>query len=72
MEKSCLVCKIAGALLIIGGLNWGMVGFFQFNVVSRFLGDMTTASRVVYDLVGIAALLALIKCLKGCPACKKG
>jgi uncharacterized protein len=43
-------------LAIIGGLNWGLVGFFGFNLVSAILGDMTIASRVVYAAVGLSAL----------------
>ena len=47
---------IAWILVIIGGLNWGLVGFFDFDLVATILGDGTTAAKVVYDLVGIAAL----------------
>jgi len=43
-------------LLIVGGLNWGLVGFFNYNLVTAIFGDMTTAARVVYDLVGLSAL----------------
>ncbi len=48
------------ALIIIGGINWGLVGFFQFDLVAALLGDMTALSRLVYALVGIAALIFLI------------
>lgn len=44
------------ALLIIGGLNWGLVGFFGFDLVAALLGDATVASRAVYGLVGLAAV----------------
>lgn len=44
-------------LVIIGGLNWGLVGFFDFNVVEAVFGD--TAQRVIYAIVGLAALWAL-------------
>ena len=47
---------IAIVLVIIGGLNWGLVGFFDWNLVSAIFGDMTGLSRTVYGLVGIAAL----------------
>jgi len=50
---------IALLLVIIGALNWGLVGAFNINVVTRFLGDMTTASRAVYIVVGLAALYSL-------------
>ena len=66
----CVVCKIIGLLVIIGALNWGLVGIFQMNLVSKLLGDMTMPSRVVYGLVGVAGLLKLISCFKPCPCCK--
>ena len=50
---------IALVLVIIGGLNWGLVGAFNFDLVARIFGDMTTATRAVYILVGIAALYSL-------------
>ncbi len=71
MKQNCLVCKAVGALVIIGALNWGLVGFFQFNLVTQVLGDMTRASRAVYGLVGIAGLLKLFTIFKACPACNK-
>ena len=70
-KQSCLICKLAGLLVIIGAINWGLVGILQFNLVTKLLGDMTTASRVVYGLVGVAGVLKLITCFKDCPACKK-
>ncbi len=47
---------IALVLVIIGGLNWGLVGFFDWNLVSALFGMMTGFSRTIYALVGIAAL----------------
>ncbi len=47
---------IAGLLLIVGGLNWGLVGALNFDLVATLFGDMTTASRIVYMLVGLAAI----------------
>jgi len=43
-------------LLIIGGLNWGLIGFFDYNLVSAIFGEMSTLSRIIYSLVGISAL----------------
>lgn len=51
---------IAYALLIIGALNWGLVGFFGFDLVAGLFGPMTMMSRVVYALVGVAALYDLL------------
>jgi len=47
---------IAVILVIVGGLNWGLVGLFKFDLVAAIFGDMSTLSRIVYDLVGLAAL----------------
>jgi hypothetical protein len=47
---------IFAVLLVIGGLNWGLVGLFSFDLVRAILGDMTLLSRVVYILVGVGAL----------------
>ena len=43
-------------LTIIGGLNWGLVGFLDFNLVSFLFGDMTVLTRTVYALVGLSAI----------------
>jgi len=43
-------------LLIIGGLNWGLVGIFNFDLVAAIFGDMSILSRIVYTLVGLAAV----------------
>ncbi len=59
---------IAYVLVIVGALNWGLVGLFGFDLVATLFGDTTTLSRLVYSLVGISALLMLvIKC--GCRTC---
>lgn len=43
-------------LVIIGGLNWGLVGFFDYNLVDSLFGEGSGIARVVYALVGLAAL----------------
>jgi uncharacterized membrane protein YuzA (DUF378 family) len=43
-------------LLVVGGLNWGMIGAFNIDLVSSLFGEMTMLTRVVYGLVGISAL----------------
>ncbi|MDT8716339.1 DUF378 domain-containing protein [Clostridium sp. 19966] len=50
---------IALLLVVIGAVNWGLIGFFQFNLVSALFGDMTTLSRIIYALVGIAGLYSI-------------
>ncbi|MHC4439052.1 MAG: DUF378 domain-containing protein [Planctomycetota bacterium] len=50
----------AYALLLIGALNWGLVGFLGFDLVAALFGQMSVLSRIVYALVGIAALYDLL------------
>jgi uncharacterized protein len=47
---------VTGVLLVVGGLNWGLVGAAQFDLVAALFGEMSLLSRVVYVLVGTAAL----------------
>jgi len=51
---------ITWVLLIIGGLNWGLWGLFEFNLVAAIFGDLTIASRIIYVLVGLSALYDLL------------
>lgn len=50
---------LAMALLVIGGLNWGLVGLFGIDLVAMLFGEMSTLSRIVYALVGLSALYTL-------------
>lgn len=54
-----IASTVALVLLIIGGLNWALVGLFNLDFVAALFGRMTLLSRTVYVLVGIAALFAL-------------
>jgi uncharacterized membrane protein YuzA (DUF378 family) len=47
---------IVAALLVIGGLNWGLVGLLNFDLVATLFGDMSGLSRIVYALVGLGAV----------------
>ncbi len=44
-------------LVIVGGLNWGLIGFFNFDLVARIFGDMSLLSRIIYILVGLSAVI---------------
>lgn len=55
---------IAMTLLIVGGLNWGLIGLLGINLVATLFGDMTLLSRVVYMLVGLSALYSIYTCSK--------
>ena len=50
---------IAYILVIIGAINWGLIGFFNFDLVASIFGEMTVITRIIYDLVGISALILL-------------
>lgn len=61
--------KVAGILVLIGALNWGLTGIGYFlngnwNVVNLVLGGMPVVEAVVYVLVGVAAVIKVVKC--GC------
>ncbi len=50
---------IALILVVIGALNWGLIGFFNFDLVRFIFGEMTLVSRIIYALVGVSGLYAL-------------
>lgn len=50
---------IAMVLLIVGGLNWGMVGLFNVDVVAALFGTQSALSRIIYTLVGLSALYSI-------------
>jgi len=50
---------LALTIAIIGAVNWGLIGFFAFDLVAWLFGDMSVLSRIVYALVGICGLYLL-------------
>ncbi len=60
-----LINTITLVLLIVGGLNWGLVGLFNFDLVAAIFGDMSPLSRIVYTLVGASALWQLVPLFGG-------
>jgi len=50
---------IAMILLIVGGVNWGLVGLFNFDLVATLFGPMSALSRIVYVVVGLCALYTI-------------
>ena len=59
-----MVDWIALALMIIGALNWGLVGAFGFDLVAAIFGEMSALSRIVYVLVGLAGLWGIGMAMK--------
>ena len=49
--------KVALIFTIIGAINWGLIGIFDFNLVSAIFGSATVLSRLIYTIVGIAGLI---------------
>ena len=47
---------IALTLVIVGAINWGLIGFFGFDLVAFIFGNMSWLSRIIYALVGIAGI----------------
>jgi uncharacterized membrane protein YuzA (DUF378 family) len=52
---------VAIILLVVGGLNWGLVGAANFDLVAAIFGPMSPLSRIVYVLVGLAALYRILQ-----------
>ncbi|MHC4554980.1 MAG: DUF378 domain-containing protein [Planctomycetota bacterium] len=55
-EKIKTLDIVVWTFLTIGGLNWGLVGFFNFDLVATIFGEMSLLSRLVYSLVGLSAM----------------
>ncbi len=80
----CSVSMVVKILLVVGGLNWGLVGIGMlfgasesWNVVGMVLGSMPVFEAIVYLLVGVSAVLTLIgckcqKCMEACGSCQTG
>lgn len=61
----------AYALLWVGGLNWGLVGLFNTNVVNLILGGVPGLEQIVYILVGVAAVYSVATHMGDCKICAK-
>ncbi|NGX59887.1 MAG: hypothetical protein KR126chlam3_01047 [Chlamydiae bacterium] len=52
---------IVTILLVIGGLNWGLIGFFNFDLIGTVFGHMSAFTRLIYCLVGVSALYQIFQ-----------
>jgi uncharacterized protein len=59
MNKLSALDWVALVLLVVGGLNWGLVGLFGFDLVATIFGDMSVLSRIVYTVVGVCAVYVI-------------
>jgi uncharacterized protein len=66
----CVVCKLATLLAGLGALNWGLLALFQIDLVASAFGGMTTASKAVYVIIGVAGVVKLLSLFVQCPCCK--
>lgn len=62
---------VAWVLIVIGGLNWGLVGVFEFNLVDALFGEGSGLAKTVYILVGLAALYSLLSVVAKAGKAKK-
>ena len=65
MLKLNAVLWIALILLIVGGLNWGLVGLFNFDLVATIFGAMSVLARIIYVVVGVSAIVVLVAAATG-------
>lgn len=68
----CGICKVNTVLVIIGGLNWGLIGLFDWNLVNAIFGGVAWLEKLIYIVVGIAAIGALAALLGWCKNCCNG
>ncbi len=59
MNKLNVLDLVSMILVIVGGLNWALVGVINFDLVATLFGDMSAISRIVYTLVGLSAVYFL-------------
>ncbi|RJR14890.1 DUF378 domain-containing protein [Candidatus Microgenomates bacterium] len=62
---------VAFLLLVVGGLNWGLVGLLNYNLVNMLFGSMPAVEQLVYVLVGVAAVYLAATHMSYCKMCSK-
>lgn len=71
MKKMGVMCWIALILVVIGGLNLGIMGLFDYNVLAAIFGHSSVLTRIVYILIGLAAaymIFGAFRCHHSCPS----
>jgi uncharacterized membrane protein YuzA (DUF378 family) len=69
LKNACALCKVVGALAIIGALNWGVMALFHVNMVEQVVG--MGMANWIYMLVGLAGIMLLVSFVYVCPGCRK-
>ncbi|MEK7097590.1 MAG: DUF378 domain-containing protein [Patescibacteria group bacterium] len=62
--KLDVIVQIILAILIIGGLNWGLIALFDFDLIAVIFGQLSLLSRLIYGLVGLSALYMIYILIK--------
>ena len=65
-----IVNYVADILVIVGGVNWGLIGLIDFNLVNKIFGSIPVAERIIYILVGVSAVYSITLLRKLGGACK--
>jgi len=68
MRNISIIDWIAYILVVIGGINCGLIGFFSWDLIAAIFGDMSSVSRIIYALIGLAGLYVLVKLFSDCNA----
>lgn len=66
MKNMSVLHWVSLVLVLVGALNWGLIGFLQVDLVAMLFGVMSMVSRVVYSLVGLAGLYMVFASMKMC------
>jgi uncharacterized membrane protein YuzA (DUF378 family) len=66
MLKLNVLGWVALVLVVVGGLNWALVGIFSFDLVAAIFGEMSALARIVYVVVGVSAVYLLILAASTC------
>ncbi len=70
MKKTNAIDWIAFVLVVIGAINWGLVGIAGFNLVDFIFGGITIVTKIVYILVGISGIVLIYSAAKCRQSCK--
>ncbi len=71
MENKKLLHMVTFLLMVVGALNWGLVGLLNVNLVSMVVGSWPTLEKLVYILVGVSAVYVLATHMNDCKICSK-
>lgn len=69
LKQACMLCKIVGAIAIIGALNWGLIGVANFNLIEYIFGVGSVTSHIIYTIIGLSGLALLASFFMVCPHC---